>query len=145
MKHHLQIVIFITLAFQAAVAQDSVPSAILPANNSGDLPYSTQIGSSVEHVELATGNLIINIPFVSLPGRKLNYEYGIRYDASFWTSEVQAGYNLTVPEQRNWLTPTVLGWTSNQPYMTYVSGSTMCQNVNALQNPGSGPFIPPYT
>jgi YD repeat-containing protein len=125
------------LCVSGASAQDTVPSAITPSNNSGDLPYSTQVGSDTEHVELSNGNLIINIPFVSLPGRKMTFDFGIRYDASFWTPTQLSDFLVWNPEQRNWLTPATLGWTTNQPYLTYVSGTTLCQNITAPeQGPG---------
>ena len=61
-----------TVAFLTCVpiqisAQDAISTAITPSNNSGDLPYSSQIGYKFEHVEVSTENLIVTIPFVSLP------------------------------------------------------------------------------
>jgi RHS repeat-associated protein len=110
------------------VAQDSVPTVVTINNRTGDLPYSSQIGSQFEHVELSSGNLIVTIPFLSLPGRGMSFDYGIRYDAAYWIIQnlnggAPAYWN---PEMRNWLTSTTLGWTSTQPYMTYSAGKMSC-------------------
>ncbi len=79
----LQLFLCLFLSFSIAVyAQDSIPTAITSGNNTGDLPYSTSIGTDTEHVELSSGNLIVNIPFVDVPGRKMSFDFGVRY----WTA-----------------------------------------------------------
>src|ERR1700743_3308656 len=84
-------------------AQDSIPPAITPMNNTGDLPYSTSVGSGTEHVELSSGNLIVNIPFIGVPGRKMSFDFGIRYDARFWVTDTDHNNAMFWnPEQRNW-------------------------------------------
>jgi RHS repeat-associated protein len=102
-------------------------------NNTGDLPYSTSVGSDTEHVELSSGNLIVNIPFIGVPGRKMSFNFGIRYDARFWVQDTaHDGTLFWNPEQRNWLTTTTLGWTPTQGYQTYKYGSASC-----LENDGN--------
>ena len=110
------------------MAQDSVPMAVTINNRTGDLPFSAQIGSQFEHVELSSGNLIVTIPFLSVPGRGMSFDYGIRYDAAYWVIQNLSGgapmyWN---PEMRNWLTNSTLGWTSTQPYMTRQTGQMTC-------------------
>ena len=80
----------------AAIGQtpDPVPAAITPQNNTGDLPYSTTVGSEVEHVELASGNLIVLIPFASVLGRKMSFDYGIRFDAGFGSRKATLVFNI---------------------------------------------------
>jgi YD repeat-containing protein len=139
MKTCLGLVFILIFGSVYAVSQDTIPAAITPNNNTGDLPYSTQIGTAAEHVELSTGNLIVNIPFISLPGRKMSFDFGVRYDASFWLTEVRGGVFQFNVEQRNWLTPTTLGWTTNQPYLTYTNGIVLCETDQDAA-PGVSPF-----
>ena len=127
--------IAILSAAVVATAQDAVPTAITLSNSTGDQPYSTQIGSSTEHIELSNGNLIITIPIVSVPGRKLDFDYALRYDAAFWIPEGYQTTGVWKPEQRNWLTQNTLGWTTNQPYSTQTTGLMMCLSDGA---PGQG-------
>jgi len=131
----------ILIAFtQSGAAQDSVPTAVTINNLSGDVPYSAQIGTQFEHVELSNGNLIINIPFVSTKGRGMSFDYGIKYDAAYWVIQNQGGGPPAYwnPEMRNWLTASALGWTSNQPYETYQAGEMSCYTGTATTQPDSG-------
>lgn len=109
------------LCFGLASAQDVVPTAITPTTNSGALPYSTTIGTDAEQVDLASGNLIINIPFVNVPGRKMSFRYGLRYDARFL---MMVGFGANTKqwqiERKPWLTADMVGWTSTQPYFTSI-------------------------
>lgn len=115
-----------------------MPSVISPTNTTGDLPYSVQVGTPAEHVELATGNLIITIPFLNLPGRHLGFDYGIRYDAAFWLLTQFGSATRWNPEQRAWLTPDVIGWSSTQPYYTVTTGEMFCTGAGAISTGGAG-------
>src|SRR5437016_1505612 len=64
--------------------QDEIPTRVTTQNRTGNLPFSTTIGSDIEHVDLATGNLIVKIPFVSLPGRGLGFDFGLTYNALYF-------------------------------------------------------------
>lgn len=110
----------------SAIAQDEIPTEITIQNRTGDLPVSTAIGTDIEHVEPATGNLIVRIPFVDIPGRKNKFSFGLNYDAAFLTSSQRASAWLWLPEQRNWLTTTALGWTPMQGYVTYNFSTAEC-------------------
>jgi YD repeat-containing protein len=135
----VQFVLF--LLFSSCVplsAQDSIPTAITPTNNSGDLPYSTSIGTEVEHIDLSSGNLIVDIPFISVPGRKMNFDFGVRYDARFWVDTTLNNQSAWNPEQRNWLTANTIGWTPSQGYLTYTYGPASCVITGGEINPGSG-------
>jgi RHS repeat-associated protein len=127
------------LGTSVLLAQDTIPTAVTPMNNTGDLPYSTTIGTDIEHVDLASGNLIVTIPFVSVPGRKMSFDFGIRYDARFWIVQnlPNGGIGGTYawnPEMRNWLTSNTIGWTPTQAYLTYSQGST--KKLCAMQADG---------
>jgi YD repeat-containing protein len=120
-----------------AQTPDPIPTAVTPQNNTGDLPYSTTIGTDVEHVELASGNLIVTIPFVSVPGRKMLFDYGIRYDARMWNMRTFSNITYWQPDERNWLTPTTLGWTGTEGFLTNVQGPAYC-----VENDGNQPIDP---
>ena len=108
-------------------------------NNTGDLPYSTSVGTDTEHVELSTGNLIVHIPFVDVPGRKMTFNFGIRYDSRFWSYQMYPSGLQWNPEQSNWITSTALGWTPTQGYLTYSTGKVQC--ANSTGNPGSNNLL----
>jgi RHS repeat-associated protein len=123
------------LGTSVLLAQDTIPTAVTPMNNTGDLPYSTTIGTDIEHVDLASGNLIVTIPFVSVPGRKMSFDFGIRFDARFWVQDTHSDNRLFWNvEMRNWLTANTVGWTPTQGYLTYSFGQAYCVD-NAGQEP----------
>ena len=64
------------LVADAQSAATALPTVVTAENNTGELPYSTTIGSGTEHVDLASGNLLINVSFVSVPGR--SYDVRLR-------------------------------------------------------------------
>ena len=43
-------------------AQDETPTKVNVQNRAGDLPFSTSVGTEVEHVDLASGDLVVHIP-----------------------------------------------------------------------------------
>ena len=138
-------VLSILVSAQSVAAQDTIPTAITLNNTTGDQPYSTQVGTDTEHVELATGNLIVTIPFLNVPGRHLNFNYGLRYDAAFWLPTQFGNAMRWNPEQRPWLTADVIGWASTQPYTTQTTGTMFCVSSNAIQQGGgaqSDPIVP---
>src|SRR5947208_773913 len=74
------------LAFAVAVSSDAQinPSTISDQNRTGDLPFSATLGTDIEHVDLASGNLVVKIPVIDLNGRGLPYEFLFHYNANFW-------------------------------------------------------------
>jgi len=72
---------FLSLTSVCAKAQDETPTAITDQNRTGDLPFSTSIGSSIEHVDLTSGNLLVNIPIAHVPGRGMDFDFSLRYDS----------------------------------------------------------------
>src|SRR5258708_11248768 len=61
-------------------AQDETPTTVTVQNRSGDLPFSSSIGTDVEHVDVASGNLIVHIPFTSVKGRGMDFNFVLNYD-----------------------------------------------------------------
>src|SRR6476620_8261434 len=66
-------------------SQDETPTQVTVQNRTGDLPFSQTVGTGVEHVDIGSGNLIVDVPIISLPGRHMPFNYGLRYNALFWT------------------------------------------------------------
>src|SRR5262249_51253736 len=64
--------------------QDEAPTSVTVQNRSGDLPFSTSIGTDIEHVDVSSGNLIIHIPLTTVKGRGMDFNFGLNYDARFW-------------------------------------------------------------
>ncbi len=63
---------FFTLLFASSTfmaAQDETPTAVTVQNRTGDLPFSQTVGTGAEHVDIGSGNLIVDIPIISTPGR----------------------------------------------------------------------------
>ncbi|MGD0446173.1 MAG: hypothetical protein ABSA39_19745 [Edaphobacter sp.] len=139
----------IWVAASMCSAQDVVPTAITPQNSTGDLPYSTSVGSDTERVEFATGNLLVNIPIVSVPGRKLSFNFGLQYDARYWTiGQVSTGntlFSYWKPELRNWITSNSIGWITTEGFLTFGSSPIACAVTTSAPDPGSGPEDPPTT
>ena len=114
-------------------AQDETPTAVMDQNRSGDLPFSSSVGTDVEHVDIGSGNLVVNIPIVHLRGRGMPFDFALRYNALFWTPGTRTPpghptYQFWNIEKRNYLPSvgSVLGWETNQPYTTLVKGSFYC-------------------
>ena len=57
MRTLVRIFAFMFLCAAICAAQDEVPTRITNQNRIGDLPYSTSIGTEIEHVDMATGAL----------------------------------------------------------------------------------------
>src|SRR5437868_10792945 len=66
-------------------AQDETPTKVTDQNRSGDLPFSSSVGTDAEHVVIAGGNLVVNIPMLSVPGRGMPFNFGLWYDNRFLT------------------------------------------------------------
>ncbi len=130
--------LLVSAAFVSVVAaQDETPTLITSQNRSGDLPFTTTIGSGVESVDVVSGNIKIRIPIASVKGRGLNYDFVVRYDSGFWAAgtRYQAGtgnYQVWNIEKRNYLpdATTGSGWEPNQPFVTW---------VKRVQNPCNTP------
>src|SRR5215471_17435067 len=72
--------------------QDETPTKVTEQNRSGDLPFSGFVGTDVERVQIANGNLVVNIPVESVPGRAgTGFKFGVWYDNRFWTAATRSG------------------------------------------------------
>lgn len=72
-------------------AQSVVPTQVTPQDSTGTLAYNTY-GGGHENVNLATGNLNLEIPLVTLPGRKgHNLTVGVEFDSNI--QELEATFD----------------------------------------------------
>src|SRR5438445_4492006 len=106
-------------------AQDETPIGVTNQNRSGDLPFSTSIGTDIERVDVSSGNLIVTNPIASIPGRGMSFNFPLRYDARFWVTATRTDgnghpYQIWNVSQDPWLGSgsAGLGWTTNQPSIT---------------------------
>src|ERR1700730_10806211 len=60
-----------------------IPTKVNIQNRTGDLPFSSQIGSAIEHVDLSSGALNVRIPISSIKGRGRDFSYYFRYNGRF--------------------------------------------------------------
>jgi RHS repeat-associated protein len=114
-------------------AQDETPTTVTVQNRSGDLPFSASIGTELEHVDVASGNLIVHIPFTSVKGRGMDFDFGLNYDARYWIAGTRQFANQQ-PEQiwniglGNYLPDATsgLGWQPNQGHLTWTNLESSC-------------------
>src|SRR5690349_6735190 len=98
-------------------AQNEIPTKVTPQNRTGELPFSTTIGSEVERVDVLTGNLMLNIPFDTKPGRGMNSSVGLYYNSLAWRSAPRVDGGGTpifvwTPEQTDGI---AFGWNETRP------------------------------
>lgn len=122
-------------------AQDETPTAVTVQNESGDLPFSTTVGTSLEHVVVTTGNLVVNIPIAELPGRHGTFNFGLHYDGRYLIA-AQHGTQWVWNMERNNYLPTMGLWQTNVPLMTYTTytKSSCALNIQGTIN-GANNFI----
>lgn len=140
-KGALILSVFITVAMSLSLyvspsfAQDETPIAVTNQNRSGDLPFSSSVGTDVERVDPVSGNLIVTIPIASIPGRGMGFNFGLRYDARFLVAATRSngngGFtNVWNVAQGPYLPDTGttggLGWSTNQPTLTWASLTVVC-------------------
>ena len=125
------------------ICAQSAPYSVGPQNATGVQEYNPY-GGAHENINLATGDLNLQIPLVTLPGRNgHNFSLSLVYDSKIWQSVTETDpiygdqYSLWSAEQ---LTPSVgtLGWHLNIPSLT----SSLIQPVR--NNPNyycTGSFI----
>src|SRR5438128_6308189 len=75
-------VIAVCFLAQLGIAQDETPTKVTDQNRSGDLPFSTFVGTQIEHVDLASAALNITIPLHKIPGRGVDEDLGLRWNSN---------------------------------------------------------------
>src|SRR5947209_1892915 len=114
-------------------AQDEIPTRISAQNRSGDLPFSVTVGTDIEHVDATSGDLMVTLPILVTPGRGMEYNFSLVYDARFWVAAARGGdhpFELWNIEQRGYLPQFTNGlWATNMPRVSYASYTKIC-NTN---------------
>ncbi len=116
-----------------AFAQDEIPTRISAQNRSGELPFSVTVGTGIEHVDATSGDLMVTLPILITPGRGMEYNFSLVYDARFWVAAPRGGdhpFELWNIEQRGYLPQFTNGlWATNMPRVSYASYTKIC-NTN---------------
>ncbi|HSA92122.1 MAG TPA: hypothetical protein VLE48_03855, partial [Terriglobales bacterium] len=117
-KYTIAVELFLAMILlPAAQGQDETPKTVTNQNRSGDLPFSTSIGTDVESVDIGSGGLSVRIPIVSRPGRGMDFNFMLRYDANFLSVGTRKSgstfYQKWNVEKRNWFTTNGMGWEPN--------------------------------
>jgi hypothetical protein len=116
-----------------ARAQDETPTAVTVQNRSGDLPFSSSIGTDIEHVDVSSGNLIVHIPFTSVKGRGSSFDFGLNYDARYWVTGTRKLpgqgpsqiWNISIGNYFPDAT-SGLGWQPTQSRLTWTNSKVSC-------------------
>src|SRR6476660_9372178 len=143
----LLVVLFGCASLAFAQAHDETPTAVTVQNRTGDLHFSPTVGTGVEHADIGSGNLIMDVPILSLPGRHMPFNYGLRYNALFWTVATRTQPNgqqvhFWNVERRPYVggMDQGLGFTPTQPQLSWgVSTETCGGSSNPETFPGNGP------
>src|SRR5882672_9033312 len=128
-KSSLLAILVLVLMAPLVLAQDETPKEVNDQNRSGDLPFSTSVGTDIESVDVATGHLSVRIPFLSLPGRGMNYRLGLRYESGFWATALRGTsppQYLWKIEKRPYVVTNGLAWSITQPYLTHTTYREFC-------------------
>jgi hypothetical protein len=118
----------IAILFSTAIplhAQDPFPTTVTDQNQAVNLPFPQSFGGDVDQVGVENGNLTINIPIVSVKGRGMTYNFGLRYGSAFWAVPNPSKPVWTV-SAGNYLPGHVVGWETNQPYATWIMQTSGC-------------------
>jgi RHS repeat-associated protein len=115
--------------------QDEIPTKITVQNRGGELPFSTTIGTGVEEVGATSQNLHITIPILHVPGRGMDYEFNLNYDARFWVAATRTAGSSTFEV---WNIDAGGVWSTNAPYVTNTADSTYCNSFDVFFNGPTG-------
>jgi hypothetical protein len=101
--------------FLAAPArpQAEIPTRVTVQNRTGELPFSTNVGTSIEHVDVATGTLNVRIPIGNVPGRGMNSGLYLQFNSNYFLLAQR------IDSMGNpyfiWTIPVYSGWQTNHP------------------------------
>jgi RHS repeat-associated protein len=115
----------------AMLAQtDEIPTRITDQNRTGDVPFSAQVGTDIETVDLATGALHVRIPILQVKGRGLDYDFHLYYDSNFYV--LASRVDTMGGTYHQWsidhaATHLAAGWAENTPYWSVTSATFACK------------------
>ena len=104
----------------------ATPTRVTDQNRTGDLPFSTSVGTDIERVDLATGALNVKIPLIKIPGRGMDGELYLRFNSNYLvlvplTNSVGRSYY-------QWMTENPSGWLTNNTYHSTALISVACSD-----------------
>src|SRR5579859_3079009 len=113
-----------------AFAQDEIPTEITPQNRGGELPFSSTVGTPIEQTDVTGGGLHVTIPIMHVPGRGLDYDFKLNYDARFWVEATRSA-GVSGPYEI-WNLEVGGLWSSSVPYVTHTTDTGFCntQDIN---------------
>jgi RHS repeat-associated protein len=137
MRKHPAVLGFVAVSLALALSSPARaqvnPDDVTPGNATGTQAYETH-GGARENINLATGDLGLQIPLVSLPARNgLGISLGLIYDSKVWTLHHE--YDPATGQDFYWWDFDRLGWQLNIPTLitTYTAvtangaGTVFCQ------------------
>src|ERR1700726_5271315 len=84
----LKVFTIIVVAFlaqaRAVHGQSEIPTRVTSQNRTGELPFTTNIGTAIEHVDGATGTLNVRIPIISTPGRGMDASLYFQFNSNYF-------------------------------------------------------------
>ena len=90
---HLFGTTFCVFAFAVAAHAQTAPTQVDSSNATGPTPYAS-FGGVHENVNLATGDLSLELPLLTLPGRNgHSLSVGLNYDSKIWTLQYMVNPN----------------------------------------------------
>jgi RHS repeat-associated protein len=102
--------------FLQSGAHAQAPPTITPDDQMGFMPYASYHGGDIDNVNIATGNLVVNVPFLSYPqrGNSLKAQFDLMYNGH--PLQVQNVCAPPAPCQWLWVTAGfVYPWAGNAP------------------------------
>src|SRR6266403_1821408 len=115
MRTNQLLLAFIAVVLTAAVPRTSLAQQLGPQNATGIQPYDAY-GGGRENINLGNGNLNLQIPLVSLPGRNgHNLPLSIHYDSKIWVPHYD--YDPETGQTSYWWEIESGGWSYNIPLL----------------------------
>jgi hypothetical protein len=108
----------------SAKAQGELPTRVTAQNRVGDLPFSTTIGTDIESVDVASGNLSVKIPILSLPGRGMPLQFFLRFNSKILVAANRAD-SMSNPFQI-WNVEANSGWQTSSIFHTFAFQQVQC-------------------
>ena len=103
MRKHDSLPVVLAFSFfvwPVVIHAQAPPSQITSSNDTGVKPYAPY-GGVRENISLTNGNLNLQVPLISLPGRKgNNVALNLIYDSKFWV--LHGGYDETMNVAEYW-------------------------------------------
>ncbi len=134
MRNHVSmwLLAVLTCCMTINLMTQETPTRVTDQNRTGELPFSTSIGTAIEHVDVATAALNVRIPIVSVPGRGMNSEVYIRFNSNYLVSAPRLDINGS--GYYKWWPEVYSGWQLNKATSTSTRQTVHCVNLPSGYN-----------